>query len=149
MFAIRLPTVLYIYISRYLVIQQQHVERRRPLPPGVQQRDELLLIDERQKEQQRPQDEDHRPARTDYSLTTKDTEAYLYISNLPVEALDNRKAIKVNASKAAIHVVIPGYEKHVEICDFPFQIDVNRVKVKVKVSKRELKVHIVGRTEQY
>ncbi len=129
------------------MIQQQHVERRRLLPPGVQQRGELLLIDEQQKEQQQPQDEDHQPTRTNYSLTTKDTEAYLYISNLPVEALDNPKAIKVNASRAAVQVVIPGYEKHIEICDFPFEIDVNRVKVNVKVSKRELKVHIVGRTE--
>ncbi len=120
----------------------------RALPPGVQQRDELPLIEELQKEQKQPQDEDHQPSQPNYSLTTKGTEACLRISNIPMEALDNPKAITVNASRAAIQVFVPAYEKHIQICDFPFEIDANRVKVKVKVSKRELTVHIVGRAKQ-
>ncbi len=98
-------------------------------------------------QQQQEQCQDELARAPFYSLAIKGTEAYVRM-NLPVEALDNPKAVEVKASRTTLQVAMPGYDRPVEITGFPFQIDANRVKVKAKAGRRELKVHIVAAVDE-
>ncbi len=130
------------HVSLFFLIQ--HIQQQLS---GAQQSDELTNWQERgehqPQEEEEEEEEDQLERAQFYTVNTKDKEAYLTL-NLTMDALDNPKAIEVKASKTALQVTMPGYNRPVEINDFPFHIDVNRVKVKVKARRMELNIYIVA-----